>query len=126
MPWYYCYADHGPGHQSSTEMLHYEQGKLTYEEKKYLFHHLFGSYDWPIGDIKLVKTLTKQEKEELLSLYQSKLKDAKQMLGIIKETPIQKTLRPRQLKAERRSRKVKKLIKEAQERNRKERLAKNG
>lgn len=62
MPWYYCYADHGPCHQSSSEHLAWEDEKLTPSEKKDLFNSVFEHYDWPIGNVKFVSKLTKEEK----------------------------------------------------------------
>jgi len=127
MPWYYCYADFGPGHQSSDETIVWQSAKLSRDEREELFNHLFGDRDYPIGDIKLTKTITKEEKRNLLSNYKaaiSKYREATrqsvEMLKVIEATPTQKTIRPRQLKAEIRSRKTKKLLKEAQKRNREE------
>jgi len=112
MPWYYCYADHGPGHQSSTERVVWQPAKLSREEKEELFHDLFGDYDYPIGDIKLVKTLTEKEKEQRVSRFKSELAYAYRMLSILKRTPTQKAPRPRQRKEEKRRRQTQKWLEE--------------
>ena len=127
MPWYYCYADFGPGHQSSDETIVWQSAKLSRDEREELFNLLFGDRDYPIGDIKLIKTVTEEEKRNLLSNYKNAIskyresvKESIEMLKTIEATPTQKSLRPRQLKAERRRRKTEKLLEEAHKRNREE------
>jgi len=119
MPWYYCYAHHGPGHQGMTECLVWQSGKLSRREKESLFSDLFNGYEYPIGDVKLVKTLTEKEKEQEVSRFKSELAYAHEMLSILKRTPTQKALRPRQRKEEKRRRQTRQWIEENHGKNNK-------
>lgn len=117
MPWYYCFANHGPGHQSNTEHVKYSDKELSRSEKEDLFDDLFGCYDWPIGQIRKVKSLTRTEKEDLEQVYKGRLREAQKMLKVLETTEVQAGLRPKQREKLKRRLRNKKLLEKIQKRN---------
>lgn len=117
MPWYYCYASHGPGHQSSSERIEYSDQKLSREEKEYLFNDLFGECDYPIGDIRLVNSLTRAEWDHMKNTYETRIRFGQKMLKVLEKTPVQGGLRPRQQEKLNRRKKVQELLEKAKKKN---------
>jgi hypothetical protein len=78
MPWYKIFCDSGPGHQSHHEFYHWEDKKLTKQDKEYLWEEAFSDRDWPIGDVILVNKLPLDYHKKMLSQIQEKIKSFKE------------------------------------------------
>jgi hypothetical protein len=89
MPWYRIFANHGPGHQSSTEFYcWYEKPLDTKEKRKEAWETAFDDvrYDWPIGDVELVDKLPQHIHDEKIASFQLDIAHAYKMLGVLKDT----------------------------------------
>lgn len=89
MPWYRIYANHGPGHQSSTEFYRwFEKPLATKESRKDAWEGIFddGRYDWPIGDVERVDRLPQHIYDEKVSGYWNSINHAKRMLTVLTNT----------------------------------------
>lgn len=84
--WYRFYANHGPGHQSSSEFYKWlENG--TDEEMQECWEYFFGSYEWPVGGWERVEKLPKDVVRTKLDHYQFQKDLAEKMIAILsKET----------------------------------------
>jgi len=94
MPWYRIPVSHGPGHQSKSEDYRWSDKPMSKDEKEDWFNEYSSYMNYAIGKITIVKKLPKKVKEEKLWTYKARIKYAKQMLNILKETEVRKSKRP--------------------------------
>jgi hypothetical protein len=89
MPWYRIYANHGPGHQSSTEFYRwYEKPLDTKDKRKEAWEEEFAyNYDWPIGDVELCDKLPQHIHDNKIKGFQSDIEHAHRMLDVLRGTP---------------------------------------
>jgi hypothetical protein len=90
MPWYRIFANHGPGHQSTTEYYHWHDKPLvTKEDRKEAWESVFDDprYDWPIGDVELCERLPQHILDEKIVGFESSIDRAYKMLTVLRETP---------------------------------------
>jgi len=88
MPWYRIYANHGPGHQSSSEHYRFFEKPLDKAGKKEAWHEIYddGRHDWPIGDVELVDALPQHIHDSKVASTQASIQSANKMLKILSET----------------------------------------
>jgi hypothetical protein len=91
MPWYRIYADHGPGHQSSTEFYRWYSNPLdTKQKRKDAWEEWFdgscGQYDYPIGDVELVDRLPQHVYDEKVKAAHDAVSHAHSMMDILRKT----------------------------------------
>lgn len=92
MPWYVIQANHGPGHQSSSHEIIWQEVELNDEEEEELWLSEFdtGNYDNAYGNTWKIPGLPEEEVERLLKYYESKIKNAEHMKNVLLNTkPIQ-------------------------------------
>lgn len=86
MPWYKINITHGPGHHSRHISYRYFEQPLSQAQRRDLWsYELSQQFDWPIGSIKLVKKLPKEEIENQLERYELDIKRARIMLKMLRE-----------------------------------------
>lgn len=78
MPWYKVFCDHGGGHQSHSEYYHWEDKKLTKDDRRQIWEEAFNDLTWPIGDVILVSKLPLDYYNKMLSGVQEKIKTFKE------------------------------------------------
>jgi hypothetical protein len=89
MPWYRIFADHGPGHQSSTEFYRFYSAPLdTKQKRRDVWEEVFddGRYDYPIGDVELCEKLPQHIYDEKVSGFHSSIEYATKMLDVMRKT----------------------------------------
>ena len=89
MPWYRIFANHGPGHQSSSEHYRFFAEPLrTKEQKKEAWEEIFASYDydWPIGDVELVEKLPQHIHDQQVESFKRAVEHGHRMLDILANT----------------------------------------
>ena len=90
MPWYRIFANHGPGHQSSTEVYHFFEKPLnTKERRDDAWEEVFGygEYDDPSGGVELCDKLPQHIHDSKIKSLQSEIEHAHKMLDVLKSTP---------------------------------------
>ena len=95
MPFYYVYADFGPGHATSKDLIEWSDYDLSDQGMKDLFKSNFGDYDYPKGKVVKIKSLTLEEKNKEVSKYYRQFQQAQKMLAVLLDVPIRRTDRPR-------------------------------
>jgi hypothetical protein len=89
MPWYRIFANHGPGHQSSTEFYRwYEEALATKQQREDAWEEAFGDgrYDWPIGDVELCDRLPHHIREQKIEGCRNTIEHARKMLNVLGNT----------------------------------------
>jgi hypothetical protein len=87
MPWYRIHANHGPGHQSSTEHYHYSKTPINKVLQESMWHDYFDNYDWPIGDCELVTSLPEHILASKIGCAKDTIKSQTAMLKVLRDTP---------------------------------------
>lgn len=89
MPWYRIFAKHGPGHQSFTEVYRFFEKKMLREEKKEAWDTVFDyGFEYPIGNVQLVKALPQHIYDRQVESAKYDLSHAKRMLNILANTDV--------------------------------------
>jgi len=87
MPWYRIFANHGPGHQSSTEFYcWYEKALDTKESRKDAWEESFERYDDAIGDVELVDRLPHHIREQKIEHCRAIIDHTRKMLSVLGNT----------------------------------------
>ena len=86
MPWYRFIAHHGPGHQSTTVLYEWFDSQLSRLRQRAAFDRLFEDKDGPVGIVKMVRSLPKEERERKADGFRGQIAYAERMLRRLKET----------------------------------------
>jgi hypothetical protein len=87
MPWYRIFANHGPGHQSSTEFYRWNDEPLTTKQQREdAWQEAFERYDDAIGDVELCDRLPHHIREQKIEGCRNTIEHARKMLNILGNT----------------------------------------
>jgi len=88
MTWYKFTACYGPGHQSGSTEYRWYHEDLSAEDKQEHFEAIFGDHDWPVGSVRKIAKLPKLVKKNKITGYESAIRSAEYMLGVLKKTAV--------------------------------------
>lgn len=87
MPWYRIFANHGPGHQSSSEFYSFfEEPLTTKESRESAWQDAFDRYDDAIGDVELVDKLPHHIREQKIEHCRAIIDHTRKMLSVLGNT----------------------------------------
>ena len=89
MPWYRIYANHGPGHQSSSEVYRWVEKPLSNEQRGEVWDNEMGTLDDPIGKVVEVKSIPEHIFEHKVSAAENAIRFNQRLLEVLKDTPTQ-------------------------------------
>lgn len=95
MPWMRIEVWHGPGHQAITEEFVWFKEDNKWEQDCWLGNFISDMECPVVKAFRKVQKLPKKVREQMISREESRIRNAKYMLDILKKTPERKRNRPK-------------------------------